>query len=118
MRYQSDYVLRVIEQMGGLIRRALEQLRLGSDEEPIELAEQALGLALDMDPMTVSRLSPASLASFLALNLPDERVLDLVVEALDVEAEALEGRGEIVLARLRREQAEAVRHLLDPASAN
>lgn len=118
MRYQSDYVLRVIEQMGSLIRRALEQLRLGADEEPIELADQALGLALDMDPKMVSRLSPSSLASFLALNLPDDRVLDLVVEALDVEAEALEGRGEIVMSRLRREQAEAVRTLLDPASAN
>ena len=118
MRYQSDYVLRVIEQMGGLIRKALEQFRIGSDEEPIELAEQALGLALDMDPQTVSRLSPSSLASFLALNLPDDRVLDLVVEALGIEAEALEARGEIVMARLRREQAEAVRRLLDPTSAN
>ena len=118
MRYQSDYVLRVIEQMAGLIRKALEQFRIGSDEEPIELAEQALGLALDMDPQTVSRLSPSSLASFLALNLPDDRVLDLVVEALGIEAEALEARGEIVMARLRREQADAVRRLLDPASAN
>lgn len=118
MRYQSDYVLRVIEQMGALIRRAMETLRTGSDEEPIELAEQAIGLALELDPRTVSRLSPASLASLLALNLPDDRVLDLLVEAFEVEAEALEARGEIVSARLRRDQADAVRNLLDPASAN
>ncbi len=118
MQYQSDYILRIIEQMGALIRRALEQVGSPVAEEPIELAEQAIGLALDMDPAIASRLSGASLASLVAINMPDDRVLELLAQTLDIEAQALEGRGEIVFASLRREQAGAVRQLSDPNRAN
>lgn len=118
MQYQSDYVLRVIEQMGSLIRRAMESLRTGGSDEPLELAEHAIGLALDMDPSVAGRLSPASLVSLLELNMVDDRILGLVAEALDVEASALEADGDIVPATLRREQARAVRASLDPRRAN
>lgn len=118
MQYQSDYVMRLIEQMGGLVRRALVMLREGSDEEPYELAEQALALALDMDPELVVRLSPQSMASLLELNNLDERVIQLVGEALEVQADALELGGELVAAGIRREQSGAVLRLLDPSRAN
>jgi len=53
--YQSDYVLRLIEQITGLIRRAMEKMGLGDAEEPCELAGQAIGLALGLDPALASR---------------------------------------------------------------
>jgi len=116
--YQSDYILRLVEQMGSLIRRALDKVRAGGAEEPYELAEQALGLALDLDPTVVARLSPSSLVSLLELNNLDDRVLELVAEALDVQALVLESGGELMEAGLRRDQADAVRRLLDPGRAN
>jgi len=118
VQYQNDYVLRLIEQMGALIRRAMEQSRTGGSEETYELAEQALGLALDMDPRIAARLSPQSLASMLELSSLDDRVLELVAQALEVEAEAREFDGGVVEARLRRDQAAAVRGLVDPTRAN
>jgi hypothetical protein len=118
MQYQSDYVLRLIEQMGGLVRRALEMLRMGNEEEPYELAEEAIALALDIDPRVASRMSPQSLTSLLELNNLDDRVIELVGEALIVQADALERTGELVDAGVRREQSAAVMSLLDPNRAN
>ena len=48
MQYQSDYILRLIEQMGSLIRRALEMERRGGNDQPYDLAGEAIGLALDI----------------------------------------------------------------------
>lgn len=118
MQYQSDYILRLIESMGSLIRQAMERFRVGSDEEPYELAGQALTLALEMDPETVERLSPQSIAALLEMGSLDERVISLVADAIEVQAEVLERRGELVTADVRRQQATAVRALLDPGRAN
>lgn len=118
MQYQSDYVLRLIEQLGGLVRRALEMVRQGSDEEPYELADEAIALALDLHPSLASRLSPASFSSLLEMRNLDDRVIELVADALSVQGDVLERSGELVEARVRREQADAVRHLLDPGRAN
>ena len=118
VQYQSDYVLRLIEQMGGLIRRAMERFRVGSDEEPYEMAGQALSLALEMDPRTIERLAPQSLVALLEMTSLDDRVIVMVAEAIELQAEVLERQGELVGAGVRRQQAEAVRTLLDPARAN
>ena len=118
MLYQSDYILRLIEQMGALIRRALELQRAGGDEQPYELAEQALGLALDIDPETAYQLSPESLAALLELSNQDERVLELIAEALEIEAESLQADAELMASEARRRQALAVRALIDRRMPN
>ena len=118
MQYQSDYILRLIEQMGSLLRRALEQVSIGSDEESYEILSQAVGLALDMDPDLAARVSAQSLVSLLGLNNVDDRVLGLVAESLDAQAGILEGRGDLVEATIKREQAAAVRSVSDPSRAN
>lgn len=118
MQYQSDYILRLIEQVGGLMRRALEMFRIGSDEEPYELTEEAVGLVLDMDPDIAVRLSPQSLASIVEMRNLDDRVIELVADALELQQAVLERNGEIVRAAVRYEQAAAVRALLDPERAN
>lgn len=118
MQYQSDYVLRVIEQMGALLRRALDNLRPGGPEEPYDLAQQALGLAMDIDPDTVARLAPQGLVALLEIDTPDDRVIRLIADAFEVQAEALELNGDFMGAQLRREQALAVRGMLDGSHVN
>ena len=112
LQYQTDYVLRLIEELGGLIRLALEKVGAGSVSEKRGLAGQAIGLALNMDPGLASDLSPASLAALLRLSDPDERVVALVGQAIEIDATALEESGDPVAAAFRREQAGAVRSLL------
>jgi hypothetical protein len=114
MRHENDYVLRLIEQLGSLVRQVVERLRATDSGEPLDVAGQALGLALDMDPAVASELSPRSLASLLSLGSLDERALRLVHQALQIEATVLEARGDSSAAEFRRRQADAVRALLTP----
>lgn len=118
MHYQSDYVLRLVEQMGGLVRRALQLARIGNDGESYDVAAEAIGLALDVDPVVAAKLSPHSLAAMLEMSNLDARVIRLVADALEVQADVLEQAGEIVEAGVRRQQATAVLGLLDPGHAN
>ena len=116
MPYQTDYVLRLIEQLGAMIRQALEKLGVKDPEEPCRLAGQAIGAALAMDPALASSLSPQSLVSLLELSEADSRVLELVAQATEVEAAALENRGDVAASEFRHEQANAVRSLLTTQS--
>lgn len=118
MRYQADFVLRLIEQMGQMLRAAMEKLAFGHSDEAYELAQEAIGRALSFDPDLVERLSPASLVSLMGMDTIDDRVTALVCEALEIEAQALEATGDILEAGLRREQAGALRDLLEPDHAN
>lgn len=112
--YENDWIMRQIELMGGLIRKALERLRLGAgDEEPLELTEEAIGLSVDMDPRLFVRLSPQSMASFLEISNTDPRIVERLAEALEAQAEILESEGELLEAGVRREQAEGVRRAFD-----
>ena len=112
MRYQTDYILRLIEQLGGMMREALERLGMKDAEEPCELAGEAIGLALGMDPILAAGLAPQSLVSMLRLGNLDDRVVTLVQEAIEIEATALDSRGDKIAAAFRREQADALRSLL------
>lgn len=113
MRFQSDYVMRLIEQLSGLVRGAMEKVGAKDAEEPREVAGEAIGLALDMDPILAASLSPQSLASMLRLTGLDDRVIALVQQTIEVEALALEHWGDTATARLRHDQADAVRSLLE-----
>jgi hypothetical protein len=119
VRYESDYVLRLIEQMGALMRAAFELTRGGSEgESPYDYTQQAIGLALDIDPALAVRLSPQSLASLIEMGNLDERVIRLVAEALTLEGEYLDHQGELMEGDVRRLQARAVLGLLDANHAN
>ena len=118
MQYQNDYILRLIEQMGALLRQATQRLREGDEALAHEIATTVVGEALDMEPATVRRLSPQSLSSLVEMNNLDERVIALLADALDLEADAEQASGALVEASQRREQARAVRHLLSAEHAN
>ena len=113
MPLQQDYILRLIEQIAAMLRAAVSrQGDKGSEERP-EVVGQALGLALSMDPSMAANLTPASLTALLQLGEVDSRVMALLQQALDIEATAYGERGDYATAMLRRDQAEAVRSLLE-----
>lgn len=105
-------MLRLIEQMTAVIRRALEKSGIKDAEETYGVADQAIGLALDMDPALASRLSPESLVSLLELGSLDDRVIELVAQAIELELTTLPAEGETILAELRRSQVDAVHALM------
>lgn len=118
MRYQDESVLQVIDRMSELIRSAHDRLHAGGVESPYDLADQAVGLALDMDPAAVSHVSPQSLASVLEMSNPDDRIVTLLAEALEIEASYCQANGRLIEADLRVRQAASVRSVLDPNRAN
>ena len=116
MPQQQDYILRLIEQLGAMIREALGKLSGKGPRERPELAGEAIGLALSMDPSTASSLTPASLSALLTLGDVDARVMALLQQGLEIEATALEDLGDATTAMLRRDQADAIRSLLQTRS--
>ncbi len=119
MQYQSDYLLRIIEQMGAALREAFSRFRAGAEpEEPLALTEAAIGLVVDMDPQLFLRLSPQSMVSFIEISGFDDRVVAKLVEALELEADILDTEGNIVEAHVRRDQARALDEARDPSHAN
>lgn len=118
MRYHDDTIVRLVEQMGGLLRTAQERMRDSSYDEAYELAGEMVGLALGMEPALIARLSPQALSSAIEITSHDDRVVLLLAEALETESSACESRGDLIEARLHADQAVAVRNLLDPARAN
>ena len=111
MPYQADYVLRLIEQLSLLVRGAKQRLGVGKPAESEEVAGDAIGLVLGMDPRVASRLSPETLAAMLRLSDVNQDVLPLLAEAIELEAQALEAGGRLAEAQTRRAQAAAVRSL-------
>lgn len=119
MQYQRDYILRVIEQMGAVMREAFAAYRGGAaSEEPLALTDAAIGLVIDLDPQLFLRLAPQSMVSLVEMSGTDDRLVSKLVEVLMLEADILDSEGNLVEANVRREQAGALRDSLDPMRAN
>jgi len=64
--YETDYILRIIQQMGAILRRMMEQVR---DEEPGEVYEssrEALQLLLGLPPTLADSLTADGLVALLS----------------------------------------------------
>jgi hypothetical protein len=107
--YQADYVLRLIEQLSGMVRGLKQRLGGPQPEEPQEVAGQAFGLVLGMDPLVAVRLSPSTLTAMLRLGAVSPEVLAILAEAVELEAQILARAGRSDEAETRRAQAAAVR---------
>ena len=119
MQYQNDHILRLVEQLGSMMRLAFARFREGQgSSEPLDVTNQAIQMVADLDPDTFLRFSPQSMVAFLELASFDDRLVVKLGEALNLQAEILESEGEIVLAGVRREQARAVMDSIDPDRAN
>lgn len=64
--YETDYILRIIQQMGAILRRMMEQMR---DEEPGEVYEtsrEALQLLLGLPPTLADSVTAEGLVALLS----------------------------------------------------
>lgn len=119
MQYQNDYILRLVEQIGSMMRLAFARFREGqSSAEPLDVTKQAIQMIVDVDADLFVRFSPQSMVAFLEISGFDDRLVVKLAEALNLQAEILESEGALVLAGVRREQAAAVLESIDPARAN
>ena len=112
MPYQTDYVMRLIEQLSGVIRAMKQRLssgRPGASDETEETATQAISLVLGVDPLVGSRLSPETLTMMIRLGDVHPDVLPFLAEALELDAQALDADDRGAEAEARRAQAAAVR---------
>ena len=127
--FQSDYILRVIEQMGAMLRRILDNLREHKPDEALEVSEEAVGLVLDVDPETALSLTGEGLLTLMGGGGdvdPSQALLLGQVLALRAEARAQQGAAaqaaaeaerarvvlEVALGSEREEDVEAAREYL------
>jgi len=119
VQYQDDYILRLVEQLGSMMRLAFSRFREGqSSSEPLDVTNQAIQMIVDVEPELFVKFSPQSMVAFLELSGFDDRLVTKLSEALNMQAEILESEGALVMAGIRREQATAVQASIDPRRAN
>ncbi|MBI5232586.1 MAG: hypothetical protein HY876_10540 [Coriobacteriales bacterium] len=119
MRYPMEDRYHVLDQLGGLIDRARERFRNRGDAVgSLELSAQAIEIATSMEAGRFLSLDPPSMASYLEMSNTDDRVIEIVADALESQAEVADGSGLFIEASARREQAESVRDLLGPLHEN
>lgn len=64
--YQTDWLLRQIEQMGDVLRRLLSALREHRPHDAIQLTREAVGELLDTDPDLIDALTGEGLVTLLS----------------------------------------------------
>lgn len=106
--YQSDYILRIIAQMGGLLRRAIAELR-NDPAESLRLAEEAVRTSSDAGLTLIDALSAEGLVAYLSAG-GDVDVARAVVlaRALTARADALAAGGGVARAVEQRAKADAL----------
>lgn len=100
--YESDYILRIIAQLGGLLRRAIAELRT-DPAEALRLAEEAVRTSADAGLTLIDALSAEGLVAYLSAG-GDIDVARAVVlaRALEGRASALEAGGDAARADEQR----------------
>jgi len=104
--YQTDWLLRQIEQMGDVIRRLIAALREHRPEDAIQLSREAVRELLDDDSGVIESLSGDGLvALFSAGGALDTFRAHMLAELLVARAEAHVMRGETERGAAERERA-------------
>jgi hypothetical protein len=110
--YQADYVLRLIEQLGAVIRGLKQRLsgaKPAADEDSEGAVAQAISLVLGVDPLVASKLSPQTLATMVELGGVHADVRASLVEVIELDSRLLEEAGRPAEAETRRAQAAALK---------
>jgi hypothetical protein len=107
--FQSDYILRMIEQMGAVLRRIIDRLAAQRPDEALALTDEAVGLALDVDPETALQLTGEGLLMLMGGGgEPDPKQALLLGEALVLRARARLDLGQPSEARIELSRARVV----------
>jgi len=104
--YQSDWLLRQIEQMGDVLRRLVAALREHRPTDAIGLSREAAGDLLDTDPDVIDALSGEGLVTLLSAGgALDTFRAHMLGELFTARAEALTMAGKDAEAIAERERA-------------
>ncbi len=107
--YQSDWLLRQIEQMGDVLRRLLAALREHRPDDVIELSREAVRELMDTDAGLVDALTGDGLVTLLAAGGElDTFRAHMLAELLIARAEALAMQGRDADAAAERGRAKAL----------
>lgn len=113
--YQSDWLLRQIEQMGDVLRRLVAALREHRPEEAVALAREAVEDLLDTSVDTIDALSGDGLVTMLSAGgVLDTFRAHMLAEVLMARAEALAMQGQEAQAAAERVRAGALLHAVAP----
>lgn len=107
--FEQDYLMRIIAQLMGAIRRSME--RAGGDEDPegaARLLDLAVGDATDLDGEALLSLAPESLAGILSVSGVDPSLTEHIARTLMLAARYYGEAGNGEAAALRSAQASAV----------
>ncbi len=116
--YQSDYILRQIEQLGTVLRRLLDMLRQARPEEALQLAEEAVSFVADAPLVLLDALGPDGLVQYLSAGgqLDVDRAV-LLARTLNERAQAYDAGERFDEADGQREKAEALLHAAQKVDA-
>jgi len=107
--YQSDWLLRQIEQMGDVLRRLVNALREHRPDDAIEISREAAGELLGTDPDVVDALTGDGLVTLLSAGgALDTFRAHMLGELLMARAEALAMAGTPAAADAERARARAL----------
>lgn len=107
--YQSDWLLRQIEQMGDVLRRLVAALREHRPDEAVTLSREAVRELLDTEPELIDALSGDGLVTMLSAGgTLDTFRAHMLAEVLIARAEALELQGHAAEAAAERGRARAL----------
>lgn len=113
--YQSDWLLRQIEQMGDVLRRLVAALREHRPEDALSLSREAVGELLDTDPGLIDALSGDGLVTMLSAGgTLDTFRAHMLAEVLMARAEALGMQGKGAEAAAERQRARVLLNAAAP----
>lgn len=107
--FEQDYLMRIIAQLLGAIRRSME--RAAGEEDPDGAAralDMALGDATDLDGEALLSLAPESLASVLQVSGVDPHLTEYIARSLMLSGRYHGEAGRADMAELRRAQGRAI----------
>ena len=113
--YQTDWLLRQIEQMGDVLRRLVAALREHRPEEAIALSREAVEGLLDTGPDLIDVLSGEGLVTLLSAGgALDTFRAHMLAELLMARADALSMLGRTAEAAAQRERARVLLEAVAP----
>lgn len=112
--YQSDWLLRQIEQMGDVLKRLLSALREHRPQDAVALSREAVGELLDTDPDLIDSLSGEGLVALLSAGGMDTFRAHMLGELLVARAGALAEMGRQAEAALEAKRAATLLEALLP----
>lgn len=107
--FEQDYLMRIIAQLLGAIRRSME--RAAGEDDPdgaAQMLDAALGEATDLDGEALLSLAPDSLAQILQVSGVDPHVTEYLARSLLLSSRYYGDAGRAEMSALRRRQAFAV----------